>query len=111
MENLQSLPPGPSGTGYRHVDGRNSIGVDGGELQRDDRRSVTESTPVSTNDEPMTCIQVTTSPRNSQAMKIVDTGPIEPISEVCAEPIRRIPAESMNTGNTVENTAMTRLSS
>ena len=44
------------------------------------------------------------------AMNKVATGPSEPINEVCAEPIKRIAAESINTGKTVEKIAMIRLS-
>ena len=56
--------------------------------------------------EPAICIVDTASFRKTWARKIVVTGPMEPISETCPDPIMRIPADSMKTGNTVENIAM-----
>lgn len=44
------------------------------------------------------------------AINKVATGPIEPINAARPEPISRMLADSMNTGNTVETTAIMALS-
>ena len=65
------------------------------------RLRLSDSTPANTNDEPMTCMMETASPRNIHATPIVDAGPMDSMSEVRADPIIGIPEDSMKTGNTV----------
>ena len=63
-------------------------------------------TPASTSAAPPICHQVSGSSSSQTPKKIVRMGPSVPISAVLEAPMRRMAAEVMNTGNTVENTAM-----
>ena len=64
------------------------------------------NTPAKTKAAPAIWGQDKGSSNIQQPKKIVSTGPSVPISAVLAAPMRRMAAEVMNTGSTVEKRAM-----
>ena len=70
------------------------------------QRRETSQTPVRTSPAPPICASESGSPSSHHPKNMVSTGPSVPISTALEDPMRRIAADCMNTGSTVENKAI-----